>query len=82
MVRLLITITELLNLKTQTHGHNLRSTHDTLILQIPQTKIKITLGDRSFFLCAAPRLWNRLPLDIRKCRTLDIFKSKVKTYLF
>ena len=81
MVRLLITITELLNLKTQTHGHNLRSTHDTLILQLPQIITKITLGDRSFF-CAAPRLWNRLPLDIRKCRTPDIFKSKVKTYLF
>ena len=54
MVRLLITITELLNLKTQTHGHNLRSTHDTLILQIPQIKTKITLGDRSFFVCVQP----------------------------
>ena len=70
-----------LNLKFQTHGHNLRSTQDTLALQIPQSRTKVTLGDRSF-LCAAPRLWNKLPVDIRKSQTLESFKSKVKTYLF
>ena len=74
-------IIELLNLKFQTHGHNLRSTQDTLALQIPQIRTKVTLGDRSFY-CAAPRLWNKLPVDIRKSQTLESFKSKVKTYLF
>ena len=74
-------IIELLNFKFQTHGHNLRSTQDTLALKIPQIRTKVTLGDRSF-LCAAPRLWNKLPVDIRKSQTLENFKSRVKTYLF
>ena len=74
-------IIELLNFKSQTHGHDLRSTQDTLALQIPQIRTKVTLGDRSFF-CVTPRLWNKLPVDIRKSKTLESFKSKVKTYLF
>ena len=44
-------IIELLNFKfqIQTHGHNLRSTQDSLALQIPQIRTKVTLGDQSFF---------------------------------
>ena len=38
-------IIELLNFKFQTHGHNLHSTQDTLALQIPQIRTKVTLGD-------------------------------------
>ena len=71
----------LLNFRSQTHGHNLRSVQDTLALQIPHIRTKVTLGDRSF-LCAAPRLWNKLPLDIRKSQSLESFKVKVKTHLF
>ena len=71
-------IIELLNIKFQIHGHNLRSTQDTLALQIPQIRTKVTLGDRSFFFYAAPRLWNKLPVDIRKSQTLESFKSKVE----
>ena len=74
-------VTELLHIKSQTHGRNLRSTQDTFMLQIPPYKTKVTLGDRSF-LCAAPRLWNKLPLEIRKAPSLDNFKSKLKTHLF
>ena len=39
-------IIELLNFKFQTHCHNLRSTQETLALQIPQIRTKVTLGDR------------------------------------
>ena len=74
-------IIELLTVKFQTHGHNLRSTQDTLALQIPQIRTNVTLGDRSFFVCSFI-LWNKLPVDIRKSQTLESFKSKVKTYLF
>ena len=70
-------IIELLNFKFQSHGHNLRSTQDTLALQIPQIRTKVTLGDRSFF-CAAPRLWNKLPVDIRKSQTLESFNLNQK----
>ena len=42
---------------------------------------KATLGDRSFT-CAAPKLWNALPFDIRSASTVSIFKAKLKTHLF
>ena len=74
-------ITELLNLKSNQHTHNLRSSLDTLLLQIPSYKTKVTLGDRAFA-CAAPKLWNKLPLDIRKSSSVNVFKSKLKAHLF
>ena len=74
-------ISELLKLKSRSHDHHLRSTQDTLILQVPPHRTKATLGDRSF-LITAPQLWNKLPLDIRKSTTLENFKLKLKTYLF
>ena len=39
-------IIEVLNFIFQTRGHNLRSTQDTLAMQIPQIRTKVTLGDR------------------------------------
>ena len=43
--------------------------------------LESTHGRRSFQY-AAPRLWNALPLSIRKANSLDAFKSKLKYYLF
>ena len=40
---IVIYIIELLNFKFQTHGHNFRSTQDTLALQFPQIRTKVTL---------------------------------------
>ena len=45
------------------------------------TKTKKTLGDRAFQV-ASPGLWNGLPYDIRNAKTMDVFKSLVKTHLF
>ena len=61
--------------------YNLRNSSDKLLLSHPSFKSKATLGDRSFT-CAAPKLWNELPLDIRSARTVNIFKAKLKTHLF
>ena len=44
-------------------------------------KSLVTLGDRSFQ-CAAPKLWNCFPIEIRNCPTLDSFKKSLKMYLF
>ena len=44
-------------------------------------KTKKTLGDRAFQV-ASPGLWNGLPNDIRSAKTMDVFKSLVKTHLF
>ena len=48
-----------------------------MLLVVPKTKTKL-YGDRSFA-ASAPKLWNALPVEIK---SLDIFKSKVKTHLF
>ena len=41
----------------------------------------ITYGQREFTV-AAPRLWNKLSLEIRACSDVNLFKSKLKTFLF
>ena len=47
---------------------------------VPFNKRK-TFSDRSFG-TIGPRLWKRLPFEIRQAKSLDSFKSKLKTYLF
>ena len=44
-------------------------------------RTKKTLGDRAFE-NAAPKVWNRLPIEIRQCQSLNIFKVLLKTHLF
>jgi hypothetical protein len=50
------------------------------LLYIPKTNCK-TLGDRAFA-HAAPQLWNSLPLDVRNCENISVFKKRLKTFLF
>ena len=61
--------------------YNLRNSSDDLLLSYPRFKSKATLGNRPFT-CAAPKLWNALPFDIRSASTVSIFKAKLKTHLF
>ena len=51
-----------------------------ILLQVPRTN-RTTLGDRAFA-ASAPHLWNHLPFHIRQSETIDIFKSKLKTFLY
>ena len=44
-------------------------------------RTKKTLGDRAFE-NAVPKVWNRLPLEIRQCQSLNTFKVLLKTHLF
>ena len=55
--------------------------NDSLLLELPSTKTHPTLGDRAFK-SAAPYLWNALPSTIRNIKTLDTFKTAVKTHFF
>ena len=41
----------------------------------------MTVGSRAFSV-AAPKLWNRLPLNIRSAKTQISFRKKLKTYFF
>ena len=46
-----------------------------------KTSSKCGHGDRAFAK-PGPDLWNRLPLNIRCLKTLESFKSAIKTFLF
>ena len=59
---------------------NLRSNTNPYLLQIPRTNL-CGSGDRAFA-TSSPREWNKLPLSIQSSETLDIFKSRLKTFLF
>ncbi|XP_072039169.1 uncharacterized protein [Amphiura filiformis] len=50
------------------------------LLVVPKSRTK-SFGDRAFSI-AGPNLWNSLPMDIRKARSVEQFKSLLKTYLF
>ena len=50
------------------------------LLDVPRTKLKY-YGDKSF-MKAAPILWNKLPLIIRKMSELDAVKRAVETHLY
>ena len=66
-------------LSYQSHSRNLRSSSRQLLEQ-PRSFTK-TYGDRAFSVFA-PKLWNSLPLDLRKSPSLTSFKKGLKTYLF
>ena len=46
----------------------------------PMANLK-TYCDRAYSV-AGPKLWNKLPLDIRQSLSVTVFKTKLKTYLF
>ena len=62
--------------------YNLRRNDDcAALLTFPKIRTKKTLADRSFS-CTAPRLWNLPPTTIRSISSLDIFKNRLKIFLF
>ena len=58
----------------------LRSANDESQLQIHASN-NVTMGDRTFSIYA-PRIWNDLSKEIRTAKSITIFKSQLKTYLF
>ncbi|XP_029903354.1 uncharacterized protein LOC115356335 [Myripristis murdjan] len=50
------------------------------LLVVPKIS-KTRSGGRSFQF-QAPRLWNNLPISVRRADSLSIFKSRLKTFLF
>ena len=57
---------------------SLRSGNKNLLIE---PKSNRSWGDRSFY-CAAPRLWNALPLHMRYPQSLEQFKRSLKSHLF
>ena len=60
-------------------ARSLRSGDQHLLVE-KRSKLK-SYGDRAFSV-AAPRLWNSLPLLLRNCEDLEVFKGLLKTHLF
>jgi len=65
--------------KKYKNQRNLRS-NNQYFLRVPKSRTT-TFGDRAFSVCA-PKLWNNLPTDVKSSPSIDIFKKKLKTYLF
>lgn len=59
--------------------YNLRSSNDPTLLRLP--RINSRSGECSFFYYG-PKIWNTLPFDLRTSPSVEIFKKKLKTYLF
>ena len=58
----------------------LRSSSQALLTP-PRNTNTMFYGHRAFAF-AAPFIWNKLPLNIKTAATVNIFKSRLKTYLF
>ena len=66
----------------ETSRYSLRSNKGILLnIDNYSAKAKKTLGDGAF-VNVAPRVWNRLPLDIRLTNSYSNFKSMLKTHFF
>ncbi len=50
------------------------------LLSVPKARL-ISKGDRAFAV-RAPKLWNSLPLDLRKATSVSSFKSLLKTHFY
>ena len=61
-------------------GRTLRSARNELLLRVPNSKLP-TAGERTFR-ANAPRIWNKLPQNIRLSKDLNTFKRNLKTYYF
>ena len=72
-------LSDLIKIK-ESSRYQLRSYRGILLMDNTY-RTKKTLGDRAFE-NAAPKVWNRLPLEIRQCQSLNIFKVLLKTHLF
>ncbi len=66
-------------LTPQVRNRTLRSSNQGL-LEVPRSNYK-HWGDRAFSV-AAPKLWNKLPPEMRTITDLGLFKPKLKTFLF
>ncbi|KAK6175889.1 hypothetical protein SNE40_014266 [Patella caerulea] len=61
-------------------SRQLRSSNDNFLL-IERNAKQVLVGEKSFSI-KAPKLWNKLPLNLRNCASLSTFKANLKTFLF
>ena len=52
----------------------------SVVLQLPKSSTKTFEG--KVFSVAGARTWNSLPVDVRSTVNFDVFKKKIKTFLY
>ena len=72
-------IAHLLNIKKK-GNYSLRP-NDSVMLEYPKGKFLRSFGDRSFAM-APPKLWNKLPEDIRNILQITFLKPQLKVIFF
>ena len=65
-------------LKPLNRTRNLRSLDDD---QLVVPRVSSMMGERAFSV-AAPQLWNCIPLEIKKSKSAQSFRKKLKTLYF
>ena len=63
------------------HDNIMELRHDTDLHRLLEPRSNLEIGFRAFERCA-PRLYNKLPTEIKDCTKMDTFKKQLKTYLF
>ena len=66
-------------ISTYKPSKTLRSSSSMMLNQVTSRYEK--LGDRPFS-SYAPLLWNKLPVELKRCRDINSLKRHLKTYLF
>ena len=61
------------------HGRSLRS---ATLNNLPTVRCNTAIAHNSAFSSTGPRLWNMLPIDIKSSNDLEVFKTKLKIFLF
>lgn len=74
-------LSDLIHLAPNNFNLTLRSNDDVYRLEEPRAIRNKKFGERSFKY-VAPRMYNALPLNIRKAKSVDVFKTKLKTHIF
>ncbi|KAK6181912.1 hypothetical protein SNE40_009690 [Patella caerulea] len=70
-------LSHLIKIKSGDRSTRSTSKHD---LVVPKT-FKVSCGDRAFSV-AAPTQWNKLPATLKEAKTVESFKTSLKTHLF
>ena len=70
---------EIVTIKQNTR-ENMRSSSKGMLFTVPKVK-RIAFAAKAFSY-SAPTLWNESPEHIRDLKSLDQFKTKLKTHLF
>ena len=61
------------------HNRSLRSSSSMLL---PVSMSRLSIVHNSSFSIRGPRIWNELPIEVKRCSNITDFKCKLKTYMF